>query len=234
MNDPQLAGHLALPAAGSGRGVLVLHPWWGLSSAVRGLCDRLAEAGFTAYAPDLYHGKIAATIPEAEALSGQLDPEGAMSDIAAAVSLLAQRAAPGSLGVIGLSLGAFYALRLSAAEPERIRAVVLYYGTGDGEFSRAQAAYLGHFAENDPYESAEWVNWLEGALREAGRPVTFHHYPGTGHWFCEPDRPGPPSRSCERAFVYIIRSSLGANDLPPAADRMEARCAQKRLPCWSC
>ena len=26
------------------------------------------------------------------------------------------------------------------------------------------------------------------AIRGAGRPVTFHHYPGTGHWFFESDR----------------------------------------------
>jgi carboxymethylenebutenolidase len=29
---------------------------------------------------------------------------------------------------------------------------------------------------------------LEGLLKKAGRPVTIHRYPGTGHWFFEPDR----------------------------------------------
>jgi carboxymethylenebutenolidase len=33
------------------------------------------------------------------------------------------------------------------------------------------------------------VRTLEEEIRAAGRPVTFYHYPGTGHWFFEQDRP---------------------------------------------
>lgn len=185
-----IQGYLATPPTG-GPGVLVLHPWWGLSDAVKQACDRLAAHGFIAYAPDLYHGHLAATIEQAEALAQQLNPANAMADITAAVELLWERAgAPErGLGVIGFSLGAFYALRLSAADPQRISAVVLFYGTGDGEFSRARAAYLGHFAETDPYEPAESVEWVQSALTAAGRSTTFHHYQGVGHWFAEADRP---------------------------------------------
>jgi carboxymethylenebutenolidase len=53
----------------------------------------------------------------------------------------------------------------------------------------ARAAYLGHFAENDDFEPLEWVRTLETRIRAAGREVTFHVYPGTGHWFVEPNRP---------------------------------------------
>ena len=60
--------YLAVPAAGSGPGVLVLHAWWGLTPFITGLCDRLAEAGFVALAPDLFDGRTAATPAEAEAL----------------------------------------------------------------------------------------------------------------------------------------------------------------------
>ncbi|GAB4408525.1 MAG: hypothetical protein Fur0044_01850 [Anaerolineae bacterium] len=89
---------------------------------------------------------------------------------------------------MGFSLGAYYALDLAAADPEHIRSVVIFYGSGDGDFSTSRAAYLGHFAENDPYEPPANVNELEESLRRAGRPVTFYRYPGTGHWFFEPDR----------------------------------------------
>ena len=82
-----------------------------------------------------------------------------------------------------------YALHQSAVDPEHIRSVVLFYGAGGGiDFSRSKAAYLGHFAEHDEYQSRTEVDELEEALTRAGRPVTFHHYPGTGHWFFEPDR----------------------------------------------
>ena len=96
--------------------------------------------------------------------------------------------ADAGLAVIGFSLGAYYALDLSVADPDHVRQVVLFYGTGPGDFSRAQAEYLGHFADTDPYESKEYVDGLEATLRSAGRPATFYHYAGTGHWFFEPDR----------------------------------------------
>ena len=47
----------------------------------------------------------------------------------------------------------------------------------------------GHFAENDEFEPQSSVDQLEESLRRAGRQVTFYRYPGTGHWFFEPDRP---------------------------------------------
>ncbi|HSH79843.1 MAG TPA: dienelactone hydrolase family protein, partial [Herpetosiphonaceae bacterium] len=92
------------------------------------------------------------------------------------------------LAVVGFSLGANYALDLATADPEHIRSVVLFYVTGGGDFSTSRAAYLGHFAENDEYEPQSSVDDLEESLRRAGRPVTFYRYPGTGHWFFEPDR----------------------------------------------
>ena len=189
-DDQNARGYLARPERGEGPGVLVLHAWWGLNDTMRAVCTRLAEAGFIAFAPDLYHGKVAATIADAEILVKALDSNQATADVADATRFLNERAgqADRGLAVIGFSLGASYALDLAAADPEHIRAVVLFYGTGGGDFSTSRAAYLGHFAEDDPYEPQPNVDELEEALRSAGRPVTFYRYPGAGHWFFEPDR----------------------------------------------
>lgn len=191
MSQPQ--GYLAVPPTASGAPVVVLHAWWGLNDTIKAFCDRLAGEGFAVFAPDLYHGKIARTVPEAEALSGALDERAdqARAQIQQAVAFLAERAGAGSgpVSVIGFSLGAFYALDLSARMPERISKVVIFYGTGPADFSRARAAYLGHFAADDPYEPQSNVDWVAEALETAGRPFTFYSYAGTGHWFFEPDRP---------------------------------------------
>jgi carboxymethylenebutenolidase len=211
MPASQPEGYLA---AGTGPGVLVLHPWWGLNDTMRQVCDRLAAEGYLAYAPDLYHGRLATTIDEAERLSDELDPAQAKSDVAAAADLLWARAAPAGQGlaVLGFSLGAYYALQLSVDDPDRVAAVVLFYGTGDGDFSRARAAYLGHYAGNDPYEPAEYVDWLEGVLRDAGRPVTFHRYAGLGHWFFEADRPDaydqPAAQLAWQRTLAFLRHTL--------------------------
>ncbi len=190
MSVDQPPGYLAEPKAGTGPGLLVLHPWWGLSSAIRAFCDRLVDQGFVAFAPDLYRGQVADTIEEAELLSSALQSEQVDADLADALTFLADRTqsrTPG-FGVIGFSLGAFFALGLSIEKPDLIRCVVIFYGTGPGSFQGARAAYLGHFAETDPYEPPAAVKGLEAALHEAGRPVTFYTYKGTGHWFFEPDR----------------------------------------------
>jgi carboxymethylenebutenolidase len=102
-------GYLALPAGGSGPGVLVLHAWWGLTDTFKAVCDRLAGAGFVALAPDLHRGRTAATIDEAKALVGmaQRDPD-AVEAIAlgALAHLRAHPAVRGDhAGIVGFSMG---------------------------------------------------------------------------------------------------------------------------------
>lgn len=185
-------GYLAVPTDGisSGSAVLVLHAWWGLNDTIRAFCSRLADSGFVAFAPDLYHGKVADTIPGAETLSSTLDSRRANADIEEAVSFLTKMDGLDSRGlaVIGFSLGAYFALGLAVSAPKQVNSVVVFYGTRPGDYSRSKAAYLGHFAETDAFEPQQEVDNLENALRRAGRPVSFHSYPGTGHWFFEPDR----------------------------------------------
>lgn len=190
MTDNPRDAFLFKPAAGSGSGVLVLHAWWGLNDFIKGFCQRLADEGFTVLAPDLYRGKIARTIPEAEALRDQFDANSqqAAADVLAAADRLRDLTGQ-PIAAIGFSLGGYFALQLSAERPEAVDRVVAFYTDSDTDFSAARASYLGHFAENDPYEPPEAVRALEDSLRAAGRPYTFHTYPGTGHWFFEADRP---------------------------------------------
>jgi carboxymethylenebutenolidase len=215
MTHTQPQGYLAHPKR-KGPGVLVLHAWWGLNDTIKAFCTRLAESGFVAFAPDLYHGKVADTIPDAEALGSALDANHiqAKAEIAEAAMFLSERAgqAEDGLAVIGFSLGAYYALDLGSAVPERIRSVVLFYGTGPADFSKSRAAYLGHFSGNDEFEPQSNVDELEESLRRAGRPVTFHRYSDTGHWFFEPDRPQAynqvaASLAWDRTLAFLKDSS---------------------------
>lgn len=192
MPHTQPDGYLAIPPNGKGNAVLVLHAWWGLNDTMKAFCRRLAESGFVSFAPDLYHGQVADNVVDAEALGSALDANHlqAKAEIRDAVEFLNERAGNTGRGlaVIGFSLGAYYALDLAAADPEHIRNVVIFYGTGPADHSKSVAAYLGHFAENDEFEPKSNVDELEESLRRAGRPVTFYRYPDTGHWFFEPDR----------------------------------------------
>ena len=194
-------GYLATPEAVGGAGapgVVVLHEWWGLTEPFRQVCDRLAAAGFIALAPDLYRGKTTAVAEEAAALGAALDQQEEQwrGDVTGALRYLRHNGATspadgrGAFGFVAFSLGGSYALDMSIRLPEEIAAVVTFYATYPGlDYHGAQATYLCHFAEDDPYQSADEVAELEQALRAAGRPATVYTYPGTKHWFFDADLP---------------------------------------------
>jgi carboxymethylenebutenolidase len=195
-------------------GVVVFHPWWGLNDDVRAYADRLAAAGFAVAAPDMFDGRVASTIEDAERLTATVD-EWAVDAIAlAAVDALGARLGPESkLATVGFSFGAAWAM-WSPAERGRMAASVVYYGTlGGPSLARASVPVLGHFAESDPYETDEGIAAFEAALRSAGRDVAIHRYPGTGHWFAEPSRdayrPAAADLAFERTVAFLGRE-LGA------------------------
>ena len=184
-------GYLALPASGSGPAVLLMHAWWGLNGFFKQVCDRLAEDGFVAFAPDLNFGKVVDTPEAAQAMMDCRDFQAnaaTVKDSLAYVRSLPQTR-PGPLGVMGYSMGANWAVWLSTLDPEAVAAVVMYYGIGGGELKKSRAAYMGHFAEMDEWEPLEGVRQLEAGLEEAGREVAFYVYPLVGHWFVEENRP---------------------------------------------
>lgn len=191
-------GYLATPDAGVGPGVVVLHTWWGLTEPFRQACDRLAEAGFVALAPDLYRGKIATTVEEAGALGDALDQqvEQWRGDIQGALQYVREHGATpskdghGACSVVAFSLGGSYALDMSIQRPNEIATVVLFYSSYPGlDYHGAHASYQCHFAEDDPWIPREAVTELEQSLQAAGRPITVYTYPGVKHSFFESDRP---------------------------------------------
>jgi carboxymethylenebutenolidase len=208
-----ISAYLAMPEQGSGPGVLVLHAWWGLTEPFRRVCNRLAEAGFVALAPDLYHGKTTAVIEEAQALGAELDrdEERWRGDIAGAVQVLRKHVATslsdgrGKLALVGFSLGGAYALDMSVNLAEEIAAVVTFYASYPGlDYRGTKAAYLCHFAEDDPFEPAESVAQMEQALQATGRPVTVYTYPGTKHWFFEENRPEYDAEAAQLSWGRTI------------------------------
>jgi len=186
-----MSTYLATPTGTTRGGLLVLHAWWGLNDFTKSFCNRLAGEGYLVLAPDLYHGAVATTIPDAKKLRGKLKRDMAAQEILQALTELQSH--PGvtgkPLGVIGFSLGAFWTLWLAETNPDVFKAVVLFYGNRGGEYAGAKAAFLGHFAGTDPYVSESGRKKLERTLKSAGKETSFHVYPGTGHWLFESNRP---------------------------------------------
>ncbi len=217
MTDISQNSYLVVPKSGKGAGVLILHAWWGLNDFFKDFCQRLAREGFVALAPDLYHGKTAATIGEAKQLRSKMNQKQVGAEILSAVEQLHKLPAvtSKSLGVIGFSLGGHWALWLSLEKPESIKAVTVFYGTKNADYAQAQAAYLGHFAESDEWVATSGVKKLEKSLRAAHRPVTLYTYEGTGHWFFEKDRKDAyNAKAAQLAWkrtMEFLQAQLGAN-----------------------
>ena len=199
--------------AGDGpAGVVVLHPWWGLNDDVIAYADRLAEMGFTVVAPDMFGGEVATTVEGAERLARAADEEVINGIVLATIDRLAGRLGPDAkIAVLGFSFGAHWAVWGPAAR-DQVTATVLYYGTTGDNLTSSGAPVLGHFAEDDPYETLEWVAEFEETLRSGGRDVVIHRYPGAGHWFAEPSQTAYRPEDTDLAFdrtVAFLRTHLG-------------------------
>ncbi len=53
-HTPEFTAYLALPASGSGPGLIVLQEIFGVNPVMRGICDQFAAAGFVTLCPDLF------------------------------------------------------------------------------------------------------------------------------------------------------------------------------------
>jgi carboxymethylenebutenolidase len=204
----RLRAHLAVPDGGRGPGVVVIQEWWGLVDHIRGVCARLARAGFVALAPDLYRGETASDPDTAARLMMALEIPRAARDLDAAVDgLLAQSATTGAkVGVVGFCMGGQLALYAGTCNP-RIGAVVDCYGVHPNvkpDWTGLAAPVLGVFAERDAYVPPAVVHELEAALRAAGKRTSFKIHPGVDHAFLNDTRPDVyDAAAAERAWAEI-------------------------------
>jgi carboxymethylenebutenolidase len=183
-------GYLAMPASGSGPGVIVIQEWWGLTDHIAEVCDRFAKAGYVALAPDLYGGKVTHDAEEAGKMMGALPEADAARDLAGAVDfLLGHDAVTGSkVGAVGFCMGGGFVVQLAAQAGEKIGAAVPFYGVlqSPPDFSKISAPVLGHYAETDDFAPAPKALEMGAAIRAAGGDAKIHIYGGTGHAFFNP------------------------------------------------
>src|SRR5829696_446333 len=135
-NGNLASGYLVKPPAGAGPGVLVIQEWWGLDPGIKEMADRLGAAGFVALAPDLYRGELAQhdEMDKAAQLMRSLPADRAARDMSGAVDYLADHEAVTSddIGVVGFCMGGMLAFLIAANRPDKVKAVVPFYGFPQG------------------------------------------------------------------------------------------------------
>lgn len=195
-NGHTCSGYLSVPPSGSGPGLIVIQEWWGLVPHIEDVVDRFAAAGFTALAPDLYHGKTTTEPDEAGKLMMALNMGEAARDMSGAIDYLLGHDAvsTSTVGVTGFCMGGGLALLLAAQRPDAVSACVPYYGLipwpdAEPDWSKVNASILGHFAEKDAFFGPEQARSLETQLRDLGKDCEIIVHPGVDHAFFNDHRP---------------------------------------------
>jgi carboxymethylenebutenolidase len=211
-------GYLAEPAHAAGApAVVVIQEWWGLNDQIRGVADRLSQAGYVALVPDLYRGKSTVEAEEASHLMTSLNfGDAASQDVRGAVQYLKARSA--KVGVTGFCMGGALTLLAMGLVPE-VDAGVVWYGCPPLEYidaTKIKAPLLGHWATQDDFFPIATVDELEEKLRTAGVNFEFHRYLAR-HAFANETAVGPgrlpatqfdsawAQRAWDRSFSFLGR-----------------------------
>ena len=185
-------GYLAEAKNAKAPGVVVIQEWWGLQGQVKAMCDRFAEAGFTALAPDLYAGKVVPYHDEAAASAAMasLDFKTATGEIVrGAVKHLKARGA--KVGLTGFCMGGAVTV-IGAVHIPELEAAVCFYGLPPPQAASGKDVRVplqGHFANQDDWITPEKADAFEKELksRSSGKPYEIHRYQAH-HAFMNSDR----------------------------------------------
>ena len=220
-NGATAHGYLALPDSGRGPGVVVIQEWWGLTTHIADVTNRLAADGFVALAPDLYGGTTTHDAEEAGKLMQELPVQQAARDLGGAVDyLLGHEAVTSSkIGAVGFCMGGGFVLVLAAQQGDKIGAAVPFYavlGEDYPSFENLSAPVLGHFGEQDEFHSPDQVRELAATIeQQSGQRPDFRFYPA-GHAFFNDENllgtydPDQAAKAWE-ATVSFLRAHLGGS-----------------------
>lgn len=200
-----LQGLVAWDDAGAGKrpGVLVIHEWWGHNQHARNQAVRLAEAGYVAFALDMF-GKGKVTTHPADARSfvaeATSDPARLRARFDDALALLRKNphVDPDRIAVVGYCFGGTVALNMARAGADVDAVIALHAGlklTVPAEKGKIRARILVLTGGSDPMVPPEQVRAFEQEMAAAGARVEVVTYPEAKHGFTNPDadKAGVPS-----------------------------------------
>ena len=204
--------YVAVPEGpGPHPGVVVAQPAGGVDTFVQAAVQWLAEAGYVAAAPDLYHRHKDSILEEVAKLppghpdrmpkllsksERNRDPE-VIADIDATVEYLRSQADPqvGAIGITGFCGGGRITYLMASQNPA-FRAAGVFYGANimvargaeQSPFdltSQIGCPIIGFFGDDDRNPTPEEVGMMGAELTKHGKSHEFHSYPGTGHAFLD-------------------------------------------------
>jgi carboxymethylenebutenolidase len=221
-----LEGYLFLPPGDQICGaVIILHERYGMAQHTLDLAKKLSDAGFVAFAPDLFAGRY---ISREAVLNGEervyLKDSECADIIDSGINFLKQhdRIDPGKIVVMGVCQSGRYPLVVNSRRMD-IAANVVYYGAvGRKEWdpnelheepmqeiiSRLDAPSLFVFGERDHIISFDDVKRLRDCLEASGKSFRMKIYANVPHGFLNDTMPGryrhePAQEAWNQLLVFL-------------------------------
>lgn len=203
-NDGPMSLFMAEPAGAPRGAIIVIQEAFGVTPHIQGVCEWLAESGWLAVAPALYH-RADIEVFEYTDLEGAvpvmktLTREGIDMDIDSTISYLSLFGyGPTRLGMVGFCMGG--SVTLYSAATRALGAAVTFYGGGltQGRFGfpsglelgeQLRAPWLGLYGDQDPSIPVDDVEALRGIAAARPVPTEVVRYAAGQHGFNCDDRP---------------------------------------------
>lgn len=196
-----LRAYVSLPAGpGTAPAIVVIQHQGGVDSFVQNMTKRIADAGYVAAAPDLYHRDGPECRDDGPTRRARLQDASVIEDVNATVEFLQRHSAVKGdrLGIVGFCMGG-RVVYLMASASAKFGAGVAYYGgnifspwgTGPSPFERTakiQCPLMGHFGAEDRNPSPEDMRKLDAELTKFKKAHEFFSYDGAGHAFMDDSR----------------------------------------------
>lgn len=188
-----IPAYLATPSTpGPWPGVVVIHDAIGFGSAVKKHADWLAEEGYVAIAPNLFHWDKKRTCLKSSFQAVRARTGRQFEEIdAARAHIAAIDGVTDKVGIIGFCMGGAYALLL-APQADKYAAASVNYGRipdDAGEFLVGACPVIASYGGNDRSIKNGGAR-IEAALTQAGVVHDVKEYPGAGHMFMDHYDPG--------------------------------------------
>jgi carboxymethylenebutenolidase len=192
--DGSFSAYVAEPGGTPKAAIIVIQEIFGVNAGIRQKCDRWADLGYLAIAPDLFWRlepgvELDPDVPEefqqALELMGKFNQEQGVRDIEASIRGARKRLGEkGNVGCVGFCLGGRLAFMTSSRTD--IDASVGYYAVGLGNLLHESNAIarplMLHIAGADHFVSADVQRAMHERLDDHPR-VVLHDYPGEDHGF---------------------------------------------------
>lgn len=209
-----LPGYLAVPdEPGEYPAVLLIHEWWGLNHGMTVLADALAEEGYVVFAPDVYRGNLAETVPYALYLRLTTEDEQVYGDVDMALTWLREREDVDAERVasMGFCFGGGHSLQLGMRQSENLALTIMYYGAVVTEPALLRPLVdgqpvLGIFGEDDQSIPTQEVLEFEAALNSLNIENEITIYPGVGHAFLNEgnyEGDGPAGDAWQQTLLFL-------------------------------